>query len=140
MVVEQQHINMVPKLRRENAKAIDEKPKKISQVEEEKFMAIMRQVGDTNLSNLSGKHITEVLSQRRKIGEYIHTENMQEHERFKILQRNSLIQLGSILLFAIVILGLISVVDKTYLPQALTLIIGFVGGFGVGKSSKDPQP
>ncbi len=109
---------------------------KISSTEEEKFMAIMNMVGESSLNNLSPENISEVLSQRRKIGEYIHEENMQEHERFKIIQNIGLIQFVLLILFAIVILVLVAVVDKTYLPQALTLIIGFIGGFGIGKSQK----
>lgn len=115
-----------------------QKPPKISHVEEEKFMAIMRQISDASLDNLSGDHITEVINQRGKIADYIHEENMQEHERFKLVQKNSLIQLGCLLGFAVVILILIAFVNKDYLPQALTLIIGFIGGFGVGKTLKEP--
>lgn len=70
-----------------------QKPPHITHVEEEKFMAIMRQIGDDSLNNLSEGNITEVINQRKKIAEYIHEENMQEHERFKIIQQNSLIQL-----------------------------------------------
>lgn len=117
----------------------NQKPTKISSVEEEKFMAIMKQVEGASISNLSEGHITEVLSLRRKIGEYIHNENMQEHERFKIIQTNSLIQLCILLGFAIIVLALVSYVDKNYLPQAITLIIGFVGGFGLGKTVKEPS-
>ena len=116
-----------------------QKPPQISSVEEEKFMAIMRQIGDSSLTNLSEQHISEVLIQRAKISEYIHNENMQEHERFKILQRNSLVELGSLLLFALIVLGLVAFTDKSYMPQALTLIIGFIGGFGLGKTRRDPQ-
>lgn len=111
----------------------------ISSIEEEKFIAILRQVEGGNLTNLSDEHIDEVLSQRRQINEYTHNENMQEHERFRIRQRNALIQLSLLLVFAIVVLLLVAIIDKSYLPQALTLIIGFVGGYGVGKAVKDPQ-
>ncbi len=116
-----------------------QKPPKISSIEEEKFMTIMKQIGDNTFNDLSAKDMTEVINQRGKIVEYVHEENMQEHERFKIIQTSSLIQLGALLGFAIIVLCLVAFVDKAYLPQALTLIIGFVGGFGVGKTLKDPQ-
>ncbi|MBU3978926.1 hypothetical protein KJ980_07040 [Patescibacteria group bacterium] len=116
----------------------NQKPPQISHVEEEKFMAIMRQIGDNSLNNLSPENIKEVINQRGKIADYIHEENMQEHERFKILQKNSLIQLGVLLTFAVIVLLLVAFINKDYMPQAITLIIGFVGGFGVGKTVKEP--
>lgn len=109
----------------------------ISSIEEEKFIAIMRQIEGNSLTNLSESHITEVLEQRRKIAEYVHSENMQDHERFKISQNNSLIQLGILLLFALIVLGLVAYVDKSYFPQSLTLLFGFISGFGVGKTMRD---
>lgn len=123
---------------KKNLTPADPKPPKISHVEEEKFMAIMRQIGDNSLNNLSSENMTEVIKQRGKIADYIHEENMQEHQKFKIIQRNSLIQLGGLLGFAVIVIGLVGFVDRSYLPQALTLIIGFVGGFGVGKTFKEP--
>src|SRR5436190_11606777 len=101
-----------------------QKPPKISSIEEEKFMTIMKQIGDNTFNDLSAKDMTEVINQRGKIVEYVHEENMQEHERFKIIQTSSLIQLGALLGFAIIVLCLVAFVDKAYLPQALTLIIG----------------
>lgn len=86
---------------------------------------------------MTGEHITEVISQRGKIADYIHEENMQEHERFKMLQTNTLVQLVVLLVFGVIILVLIAFVDKSYLPQALTLIFGFIGGFGLGRTFKD---
>lgn len=114
-------------------------PPSMSEQEEEKLTMIMRQIERGSYQNMDASHITEVLSQKRQVNDYIHEENMQEHQRFKMLQINSLIQLGILLSFAILVLGLVAFVDKTYLPQALTLIIGFVGGFGVGKTFKGPN-
>ena len=54
----------------------NQKPPQISHVEEEKFMAIMRQIGDNSLNNLSPENIKEVINQRGKIADYIHEENM----------------------------------------------------------------
>ncbi|MEK7592867.1 MAG: hypothetical protein AAB508_05775 [Patescibacteria group bacterium] len=116
-----------------------QKPPKIERADEEKFMAIMRQIESSSFDKMDGAHITEVLAQRRQVREYIHEENMQEHERYKILQKNGLIQLIIIILFALIILSMVAIVDKSYFPQAITLIIGFLGGFGVGKSIKEPQ-
>ena len=46
-------------------------------------MAIMRQIESSSFDKMDGAHITEVLAQRRQVREYIHEENMQEHERYK---------------------------------------------------------
>ncbi|MBI5613570.1 hypothetical protein HY947_01475 [Candidatus Gottesmanbacteria bacterium] len=116
-----------------------QKPPKIEREDEEKLMAIMRQIESSSFDKMDSEHITEVLAQRRQVREYIHEENMQEHERFKILQKNGLVHLIIIILFALIILLMVVFVDKSYFPQAITLIIGFLGGFGVGKSIKDPQ-
>lgn len=111
----------------------------ITTQDEEKLTMIMKQIERGSFENMDATQITEVLSQKRQVNEYIHEENMQEHERFKILQRNAIVQWGVIVVFALIIFLVVAVVDKSYMPQALTLIIGFIGGFGIGKTFKEPQ-
>lgn len=108
-------------------------PKKISSTEEEKFMALMRNIDDRSLNNMSEAHITEFLGQRRKIGEYIHEENMQQHERFKIVQKNSLYYFGGSLAFVTIVLIIVAVIDKTLILEVFKYLVVFLGGIGIGK-------
>ena len=105
--------------------------------EERKFAMIIRDIGKGDSDKMTEAHITEVQSQRKEIIGYIHEENMQSHERYKIEQSNTLIKLGGIIAFAVFILVLVALRMPNYLPQTLTLVVGFVGGFGLGKSMRD---
>lgn len=121
------------KLQKSSSKTIP----RIAKHEEEKFMAFIKQVEIGSYDKLDASHITEVLAQRKQVNEFIHEENMQEHERFKIIQRDSLAQLIVVIAFALIILVMVAIVDKNYLPEALSLVVGFIGGFGVGKTFKE---
>lgn len=104
---------------------------------EESLSFIFREIEHGTSEKMTEEHIGEVLSQRRKVHEYIHKENMQFHERYKIDQANSLWKMLIVIVFAIFMLVLVAVIMPEYLPEALALVVGFVGGFGIGKSAKD---
>lgn len=106
--------------------------------ESEKKLAIaFREIERVQNDNMNENHISEVLSQRRTVHQYIHEENMQFHERFKIDHRNNLIKWGGIIAFVVFILLLVTFTMKEYLPEALGIVVAFLGGIGIGKGIQD---
>jgi len=58
---------------------------------------------------------------------------MQSHERFKISQRNRLVIWVGVIIFVIFILLLVAITMKEYLPEALRIVVAFLGGIGIGR-------
>lgn len=108
---------------------------RISKTEEEKFTMMLRQIEGSSFDSLSEEHVSEVLRQRSEVNGFIHSERMQVHERFKVRQANNRVYIVGGFIFSLVVIGVVVYTDKSYLPSVLSLIFGFSGGFGLGKTS-----
>jgi hypothetical protein len=107
----------------------------LTRQDEEKLTMIMRQVEHGSFDKMTPENINQVLKRRETVDKYIHEEQMQEHERYKINQKNMLIQLFCIVGFSTFVILLVAIVSKDLIKEIVILLAGLVGGFGLGKSS-----
>ena len=119
------------------SKELQKKKEPLFTENEKKLALVFREIERGDSDKMNEDHISEVLSQRRKVHEYIHEENMQFHERFKIDHRNNLIKWGGIIGFVVFILLLVVYNMPAYLPEALRIVVAFLGGIGIGKGLQD---
>lgn len=100
-----------------------------SPVTTESLQMLMASLGNQQNLPVNVEHVTEMLSQRRQINEFINEDK----------KRNSWDQryyLTAGLMFILVISALIIFTYPEYFTQVLALIIGGFGGFGFGRGIK----
>ncbi len=83
--------------------------------------------GDGNVSNFTVEQTNEILSQRRKITEYVHEDRKRESYDAKFY-------LIVIVVFVFFFSALVLKFYPEVFPQVLSLVIGLFGGGGVGYS------
>ncbi len=95
----------------------------------ESLQMLMANIGNAQNVPITEEHVSEVLSQRRQINEFIN----KDKERSSYDQKYFL-TVG--LIFILLISGLVIWTYPEYLSQVLSLIMGGFGGFGVSKVFK----
>jgi hypothetical protein len=81
-------------------------------------------------------HVDEYLSQRREVHKYIHEEQMQEHERFKISSQDHRFYFAIATAFVVLIAGAVLFFQPDLFSEVLFALLGFLGGFGLGKNPR----
>lgn len=81
----------------------------------------------------TSQQFDEILAQRKTVHSYIHEERMQEHDRFKIQSKDGKYQLTVLLVFVLLLAIIVLIWQPDYFTQVLFALLGFAGGFGVGK-------
>ncbi|MBI2454019.1 MAG: hypothetical protein HYV54_00360 [Parcubacteria group bacterium] len=81
----------------------------------------------------TAKQFDEILNQRKTVHGYIHEERMQEHDKFKINSKNDRFYLVIILIFVLLMSAGVLIFKPDFFTEVLSALLGFAGGFGVGK-------
>lgn len=97
---------------------------------EKSIQMIMQKITETDGIDFTERHIDEILSQRKEINGFIHKERMQKHERFKYTSTLNLAYVVIVLIFS----GIVLYYNEKYFTEVLFALIGFSGGYGIGKS------
>lgn len=106
---------------------------KIKEESTQTLQVLMQKVmGGDNFAPTS-QQFDEILAQRKVVHSYIHEERMQDHEKFKISSSDSKYYVTLILVFVIIICSFVLFLKPDYFTQVLSALLGFAGGFGVGK-------
>ncbi len=98
-------------------------------VSTESLQMMMASLGNQPNLPVNETHVTEMLSQRRQINEFINTDKARDSYDKKYY-------LTAGLIFILLISGLVIFTYPEYFTQVLALIIGGFGGFGLGRASK----
>ncbi|MDQ5953199.1 MAG: hypothetical protein QG551_427 [Patescibacteria group bacterium] len=103
--------------------------KLVSERSDNMSMLLQKVIG-TDSFNPTEQQVDEVLSQRRQVLSYVHEDRKQESTDKKFYFTLTLVATTVIIL-------LVLFFAKEYLTQVLSLIIGGLGGYGIGKTQKD---
>lgn len=108
-------------------KSIPEK----KETEQQLSILLQKVIGNDNTPSLNESQISEVLSRRSQISEYIHEDRKRESYDSKFI-------LIGIFLFILIFSGLVLWKKPDIFSQVLSLIVGLLGGgaggYGIGKS------
>jgi len=109
----------------------DSTESKSSQHTERELSILLQKAIGGDTPNLSEKQVDEVLSQRRKIAEFVHEDRQRDSYDMKFY-------LIGILLFVLLFSGLVLWKKPDVFSEVLSLIVGLfgggVGGYGIGKT------
>ena len=96
---------------------------------EPSFSLLLQQVIGKDSLPITEKQVDEVLSQRRQIHELMHKDKQRESldKRFYFF---------ATLLASLIVIILVLFFAKQFLTQVLSLIIGGIGGYGLGRSQR----
>ena len=100
-----------------------------TRVVSESLQMLMASLGGSQDLPVTEEHISEMLSQRRQVNEFVN-----EGKKRDSYDQRYCLTIG--LLFIVVISALIIFTHPEYFTQVLSLIIGGFGGFGLGRASK----
>ena len=96
---------------------------------EPSFSLLLQQVIGKDSFQITEKQVDEVLSQRRQFHELVHKdkerESLDKRFYFFVTLLSSLVVIILVLFFA-----------KQFLAQVLSLIVGGIGGYGLGRSQR----
>lgn len=98
-------------------------------VSTENLQMLMASLGNQQNLPVNEEHVTEMLSQRRQINEYINNDKARDSYDKKYY-------LTAGLIFILTISCLVIFTHPEYFTQVLALIIGGFGGFGFGRAYK----
>ena len=98
-------------------------------VSSESLQMLMASLGDQQNLPVNEAHVTEMLSQRRQINEFI-----SEDKKRGSYDKKYFLTAG--LIFIVVISSIVIFTHPEYFTQVLALIIGGFGGFGFGQAYK----
>lgn len=97
---------------------------------ETSFSVMLQKVLGENSFSPTEKQVDEILSQRRKVYDYIHDDKKTDSYDKKFYFIGALI--GSLVVTILVLFF-----AKEFLTQIISLIIGAFGGYGIGKAQND---
>lgn len=103
--------------------------KDASPVSTENLQMVMASLGNQSNLPVNEEHVTEMLSQRRQINEFINTDKGRDS-----YDKKYYLTVG--LIFILLISALVIFTYPEYFTQVLALIIGGFGGFGLGRAFK----
>lgn len=87
---------------------------------------LQKVIGSDTAPNFTEEQTNEILSQRRKITEYVHEDRKRE-------SYDSKFYLVSIALFVLLFSALVLNYYPEVFPEVLSLVVGLFGGYAIGK-------